>query len=110
MATTPDPPYLAVVFTNHRTDHDDAGYAAAAARMEELATRVEGFLGIESARADDGTGITVSYWTDEAAVETWRAHPEHLDIQARGRAHWYEWYELRVARVERARAWRRPRT
>ena len=114
MAPTPEPPYVAVIFTNRRATTDpptaastaaDAAYAAAAARMEELAETVDGYLGIESARAADGTGITVSYWRDDAAVAAWRDHPEHLDTQARGRAEWYEWYELRVARVERARSW-----
>ena len=102
-----EPPYLAVIFTNRRTDHDDDGYAAAAARMESLAAEIPGYLGIESVRSDDGVGITVSYWADEAAIAQWREHPEHLDTQAQGRADWYEWYELRVARVERARSWER---
>ena len=105
MPTTPDPPYVAVIFTNHRTDRGDAEYAAAAARMESLAAEVQGYLGIESVRGEDGTGITVSYWADDTSIAAWRAHPEHLETQARGRNHWYEWYELRVARVERARSW-----
>jgi heme-degrading monooxygenase HmoA len=105
VATTPDPPYVAVIFTNRRTDSDDQGYAAAADRMESLAAEIPGFLGIESVRGIDRVGITVSYWTDDEAVATWREHPEHLDTQARGRADWYDSYELRVARVERARSW-----
>jgi heme-degrading monooxygenase HmoA len=108
MSPTPDPPYLAVIFTNRRADHGDvavdAAYTAAAERMEQLATTIPGYLGIESARSSDGTGITVSYWESEAAIAEWRAHPEHLEVQSRGRANWYEWYELRVARVERARS------
>ena len=63
-------------------------------------------IGIESVRAPDGTGITVSYWRDDDAVARWREHPDHLETQARGRTEWYEWYELRVARVGRARSWR----
>lgn len=109
MATTPEPPYVAVIFTNRRVSGDrsaDADYTAAADRMEALAEGIDGYLGIESVRATDGAGITVSYWRDEAAVSAWRDHPEHLDVQARGRSEWYEWYELRVARVERARSWR----
>lgn len=106
LASTPDPPYTAVIFTSVRTAHDDAGYARAAARMEELASEIPGFLGIEIARGDDGVGITVSYWADPDAVATWRTHPEHLDTQARGRQDWYERYELRVAHVERARSYR----
>lgn len=108
MTTTPEPPYLAVIFTNHRAGWDDArtndAYGVAAARMEELAATIPGYLGIEAARGGDGTGITVSYWRDDDAVAAWRSHPEHLDVQARGRNDWYEWYELRVARVERARS------
>lgn len=105
MATTPEPPYVAAIFTNRRTDSDDEGYAAAADRMESLAEHIPGFLGIESVRGADRVGVTVSYWTDDEAVAAWRAHPDHLETQARGRADWYEWYELRVARVERARSW-----
>lgn len=103
----PEPPYLAVIFTNRRTPHDDESYDATAARMEVLAAESPGFLGIESARGADRVGITVSYWVDDDAVAAWRAHPEHLDTQARGRADWYEWYELRVARVERTASFRR---
>ena len=104
MATTPAPPYVAVVFTNQRKAGDDPEYDAATVRMEQFAAQVPGFLGIESARSPDGTGITVSYWTDEEAIARWRDHPHHVETQARGREEWYAWYELRVARVERARS------
>lgn len=108
MTRTPQPPYHAVVFTNRRAAWGDEGadtaYGAAAARMEDLARAIPGFLGIDSVRGADGTGITVSYWADEEAIAAWRAHPEHLDTQARGREEWYEWYELRVGRIERARS------
>ncbi len=106
MTSTPAPPYLAVIFTNRRAgwgESDvDAAYGAAAQRMEELARTIPGYLGIESARSDDGVGITVSYWETEDAIAEWRGHPEHLDVQASGRDDWYEWCELRVAPVERA--------
>lgn len=108
MSRTPDPPYHAVIFTNRRAswgdDGVDAAYGAAAERMEELARTIPGFLAIESTRNPDGTGITVSYWQSEEAISEWRRHPEHLETQSRGRDDWYEWYELRVARVERARS------
>ena len=103
-ASNPEPPYWAVIFTNKRAPLNDDDYAAAAERMKELAATIPGFIAIESTRAEDGVGITVSYWTDEEAIATWRRHPEHLEIQAKGRSTWYEWYELRVAKVERARS------
>ena len=57
IASTPNPPYYAVIFSNHRTEGDN-GYAHMAERMVELASEQPGFLGIESAR--ESVGITVS--------------------------------------------------
>ena len=101
LAKTPPPPYYAVIFTSIRTADDPAGYEAMAERMVLLARDQTGFLGIESARGAGGLGITVSYWTSEEAIRSWREHAEHAIAQQRGREQWYERYELRVARVER---------
>jgi heme-degrading monooxygenase HmoA len=89
----------AVIFTSKRTNVDEAGYAAAAARMDELARTMPGFMGIESARSVDGVGITVSYWDGLESIHAWREHPTHAAIQQLGRDRWYEWYRIRIARV-----------
>lgn len=104
-STTPEPPYYAVIFTS-TTTNDTGGYAEAATRMIELAAEQTGFLGVDSAR-EDGLGITVSYWESEDAIEAWKRHAEHSVIRDTGRSQWYDAYELRVARVERAYDWRR---
>jgi heme-degrading monooxygenase HmoA len=102
-ANTPEPPYYAVVFSSQRTDGDN-GYGQMAARMVELAARQPGFIGVESVRGDDGFGITVSYWTSAEAIAAWKADVEHLAAQEMGKRAWYEHYELRIAKVERAYA------
>jgi len=96
----PAPPYYAVIFTSLRTPLDQ-GYGEMAERMLALAAAQQGYLGVESARGEDGLGITVSYWRDEDSIARWKRHAEHLVAQARGKRAWYEAYELRVARVER---------
>lgn len=101
-ARTPRPPYYAVVFTSLRRAGDADGYRAASERMLELARQVDGFLGMDSARDADGFGITVSYWASEAAILAWKTQSEHAVIRERGRWLWYEHFEVRVARVERA--------
>ncbi len=101
-AKLPAPPYYAVIFSSRRSAGDDAGYAAAAQRMVELATQQPGFLGVEATRGGDGFGITVSYWQDEDSIAAWKRQAEHAATRAYGREHWYDHYELRVARVERA--------
>lgn len=100
-ATTPPPPYYAVIFSSTRTPGDQ-GYGAMAERMVELAAQQPGYLGAESVRGADGFGITVSYWDSEAAIAAWRTQSEHVAAQELGIARWYDYYELRVARVERA--------
>lgn len=55
-----------------------------------------------SARGIDGFGITNSYWKDEDSIRAWKAVVSHAAAQKLGRERWYEDYQVRIARVERA--------
>jgi heme-degrading monooxygenase HmoA len=98
IAKTPQPPYFAVIFTTTRTEGDN-GYSEMSEKMFELASRQDGFLGVESAR--DNTGITVSYWRDLESIKKWKENPEHSIARNRGRSEWYKCYKTRIAKVER---------
>ena len=103
IATTPEPPYVAVIFTSLRTEGDQ-GYGHMSERMERLAAEQQGYLGIEFARdpGDNGSGgITVSYWADEGAAAAWKQVAEHLVAQERGREIWYSDYRVRICTVTR---------
>jgi heme-degrading monooxygenase HmoA len=97
-ADTPEPPYVAVIFTLTRTEGDH-GYAAMAESMNELEPKQPGFLGVEPAR--EGVGITVSYWVDHAAARAWKEVDAHSVAQRRGREVWYQGYRVRIAAVDR---------
>src|SRR5687768_10240370 len=102
-ARLPAPPYYAVIFSSKRREGaGEDGYAEMAQRMEQLVAQQPGFLGAESTRGADGFGITVAYFESEAAIAAWRNNAEHAAARARGRAEWYDHFELRVAKVERA--------
>lgn len=101
-ADTPEPPYLAVIFTSRLSEQDVEEYGRVADRMIELAAQQEGFLGVESARSENGPGITVSYWRDEECIQAWYRNAEHQDAQRNGREKWYEHFHLRVGQVHRA--------
>ena len=79
-ATTPKPPYFAVIFSS-RLGQDDAGYDAMGQAMVELAQDQPGYLGIETTRGADGLGITVSYWKDEDSLLAWKDQAKHLVAQ-----------------------------
>ena len=87
LATTPKPPYYAVIFTSIKTE-DDKGYTIMSNKMIELAKEQEGFLGIESARNE--VGITVSYWNSLEAIKKWKFNIEHSEAREKGRSTWYK--------------------
>ncbi|MFP4844396.1 antibiotic biosynthesis monooxygenase family protein [Winogradskyella sp. PE311] len=91
-------PYFAVIFTSTQTANTN-GYAEMAIKMETLAKTQKGYLGIDSAKND--VGITVSYWESLEAIKNWKANTEHLFAQKQGREQWYNWYNVRICKVER---------
>jgi len=103
---TPEPPYYVVIFTSVRDEQPDDGYSQTADRMFELAGEQPGFLGYDTAHSD-GLGITVSYWQTESAIAAWKADQEHLVAQRHGRQRWYQSFEMRIARVDRAYTFQR---
>jgi heme-degrading monooxygenase HmoA len=101
MSEMPTPPYYAVIFPNQRTAAGADEYPEMAAHMVILAKQQPGYVGIDSTRGPDGFGITVSYWQDEESILEWKKDVEHLVAQKNGIDHWYEYYEVIVAKVER---------
>jgi heme-degrading monooxygenase HmoA len=99
IAKTPKPPYYAVIFASQRTEGDQ-GYGKMAEKMVELASKQDGFLGVESAR-DEGLGITVSYWESLEAIKNWKDHSLHQVAQEKGKTIWYQNFSLRVCKVVR---------
>ena len=91
-------PYYAVIFTSKHSETTE-GYSEMATKMENLAKQQDGFLDIESARED--LGISISYWSSLEAINKWKQHAEHLVAQQRGKEDWYQWYKVRICKVER---------
>jgi heme-degrading monooxygenase HmoA len=90
--------YYAVIFTSTHSQNTE-GYSDMANQMETLAKVQDGFLGIENAR--DSIGITVSYWESLDAIKNWKQQSDHLMAQQKGRQDWYNWYKVRICKVER---------
>jgi heme-degrading monooxygenase HmoA len=97
-ATTPEPPYYAVIFTSIRTEGDN-GYGKMSDFIETLVKDQPGFLGMESVRMD--IGITVCYWKDMQSIENWAANAQHNVAKREGKKRWYEYYRVRISRVEK---------
>ncbi len=97
---TPKPPYIAVIFTSLKTKEAKNDYDL----MNELTSlesgKIEGYLGCESLRNEHEWGITISYWKNIEAVNTWRKNTIHQQAKNKGRAQWYTQYAVRITEVK----------
>lgn len=70
LADNLEPPYYAAIIENQlETDEPEA--ISAADKLVTLAVRRPGFLGLETARSQDGRPLTIAYWRDMSDVEGW---------------------------------------
>lgn len=98
IATTPKPPYYAVIFSSITSDQTE-GYGLMAEKMVELVKQQPGYLGHETAR--NTIGLTVSYWESLDAIKNWKSVSAHLEAQQIGKDKWYSAYKTRICLVER---------
>ncbi|MGB1308765.1 MAG: antibiotic biosynthesis monooxygenase family protein [Oceanihabitans sp.] len=91
-------PYYAVIFTSKQNE-GIKGYSEMANKMELLAKKQNGFIGIDAARNE--IGITVSYWESLEAIKNWKQQTDHLQAQQKGKKDWYKWYQVKICKVER---------
>ncbi|MGZ3768567.1 MAG: antibiotic biosynthesis monooxygenase family protein [Bdellovibrio sp.] len=92
--------HFAVIFSSQRSNNGNETYESMAEKMISLAKNQQGFLGVESVRDESGYGITISYWESEEDINAWRANSEHQLAQQLGRNQWYDWFKVRVCKVE----------
>ena len=87
---------IVVVFRSRLRVGDASAYLATAARMDALAHAQAGFRSIKTFAADDGERVSIVEFDSIEAVNAWRAHPEHLEAQRRGRSEFYTDYSLQT--------------
>lgn len=98
-------PYYAVIFTSKHSENLE-GYLEMSHKMETLAKLQDGFLGMDSVRND--IGITISYWESKEAIKKWKTQTDHLEAQQKGQKSWYDWYHVKICKVERDYAFGMP--
>ncbi len=95
----PVPPYTVVIFSSKHSGKDTDGYQEMAQWMIDLVEQQPGYLGMFTARGEQGFGVTVSYWADREAAAAWRQVAEHQSAQDLGRRKWYSQFRVQVCEV-----------
>ena len=95
---------LAVIFEVYPASaaHKEA-YMEIAAELKPLLEQVEGFVSIERFQSltDPDKLLSLSFWRDEHAIETWRNLEAHRLAQVRGREEIFRDYRIRIVGVVR---------
>jgi heme-degrading monooxygenase HmoA len=94
---------IAVIFEVWPKTERKQEYLDLAAKLRPLLDEIDGFISIERFESlyEPGKILSLSFWRDEKAVETWRQLAEHRAVQAKGRAEVFQDYRLRVVSVIR---------
>lgn len=82
--------------------HADDYFDLAASLKSDL-EQVDGFISVERFESvtEPGKFLSLSFWRDEDAMNTWYEHSGHGDAQAKGRGGIFRDYRIRVASVIR---------
>src|SRR5688500_13447591 len=81
--------------------------------LEPLLAEVQGIPGFISketfeSRAQPGSLLTVSYWTDREAMKAWMANADHRKTMLAGKREVFTHYGIRIAEIERTYEWAAP--
>src|SRR5215475_9406935 len=92
---------IVLIRTQLRADVDLAAYEALNERMFALVQSIPGFVSARGYRSDDGDEISLIRFASAEALRAWREHPEHREVQQRGRDEFYAAYDVEVCEVTR---------
>ena len=94
---------IAVLFEAEAQPAHQTRYLQLAAELKPLLADIDGFIDIERFQSlnTDGKILSLSWWRDEEAIQSWKQNVFHQAAQAEGRASIFACYRIRVAQVVR---------
>lgn len=92
---------ILTIFRSRLMPGVDDVYLPVAARMDDLAASMPGYVAHKEFVADDGERLTLVAFDSEEATQAWRMHPEHQAAQRQGRDTFYSEYRIQVCKVLR---------
>jgi len=94
---------IAVLFEAEAQPAHQTRYLQLAAELKPLLADIDGFIDIERFQSltTDGKILSLSWWRDEEAIQSWKQNVFHQAAQAEGRASIFACYRIRVAQLIR---------
>ena len=88
------------VYVKPQADLEELG--ALNQKMGALVSKMPGFLTVKEFSAQDGELLVIAEFDSLEAVDAWKAHPEHIAAQRRGREEFFTEYQIQVCNVIRS--------
>lgn len=92
---------LITVFRSRLTPGIRDEYDTAAARMDELAQTMPGYVSHKTYYAEDGERCTIVEFEHEEGLRAWRTNSEHRAAQKLAREKYYTEYHIQVCTLDR---------
>ncbi len=94
---------IAVIFQVTPKDGRAGDYFELAGELRPEVEAIDGFISVERFESVSAPGkfVSLSFWRDAAAVETWRVHVGHKLAQARGKDEIFADFRISIAEVLR---------
>lgn len=94
---------IAVLFEADAVAAKQERYLELVAELKPLLADIDGFIAIERFQSltTPGKILSLSWWRDEEAIQTWRNNHFHREAQTEGREAIFSLYRIRIARLER---------
>jgi heme-degrading monooxygenase HmoA len=93
---------IIVVFRTHvKPQADLEKLNALNQQMVALVSTMPGFFSLKDFSAQDGEFLVLAKFDSLESVDAWKAHPEHLAAQRRGRAEFFADYYIQACNVIR---------
>lgn len=92
---------VVIVFRSRIRAGSDEGLMADGGRMYELASAMPGFVSYKDFAAEDGENVSIVEFDTLEHLAAWRNHPEHKQVQQRGRERYFSEYRIQVCTTVR---------
>ena len=70
-------------------------------KMGALVSEMPGFLAVKDFSAQDGEVVVIAEFDSLESIDAWKAHPEHVIAQRRGREQFFADYRIQVCNLIR---------
>ena len=95
---------MVTVFRSRVRQENIEEYMKVAARMDELARSMPGYVSHKGFTAEDGERVTIVEFESEETQRAWAELPAHRKAQELGRERFYSEFKIQVCKLLKANA------